>query len=140
MIYKAVKHILENDSTLSAAIGTDDDSDVKIYPINPRKKVELPFIVFNLTDQRGNPSKDIPSGIDETRVQVIIYDTELDDVIYLAGKVRDALDGEKAGGTYNGTVIHSIDFDNQSDGFAQDYGNRGAIYIEQDYIIWNESN
>lgn len=140
MIYKAIKYILENNSNFAAAIGTDSDGDVKVYPIHPRKEVSLPFAVFNIIDQRGNPTKDnkSTSGIDEVRVRVTVYDTELDDVVDLSEKARIALDNQKAGGTFNTEVVHSIDFESLNDGYDNSYGDRGAMYIEHDYTIWAE--
>ena len=137
MIYKAVKYILENDSTLATALGTDSDSDVKVYPINPRKEVSPPFCVFNVMNMTGNPTKENPSnsGLDNYLVRVAVYDTELDDVITLSEYVRDAMDGEKLGGTYNSVSVVSIDFYNLRDGFVAD-GNRGYVYIEMDFEIW----
>ena len=139
MIYKAIKYILENDSDFVTAISTDSDGDIKVYPIHPRKEVNLPFCVFSITDQTGNPAKDRESynGIDEIRLRVSVYDNELDDVIDLAEKARIALDNEKAGGTYNSVVIQSIDFDNLNDTWQESYGNRGAIGIDMNYTIWS---
>ena len=138
MIYKAIKYILENNAAFAAAIGTDSDSDVKIYPIHPRKEVTLPFCAFNITDQRGNPTKDAASALDEVRVRVTIFHTNLDTLVDISDKARTALDGEKAGGTYNAEVIASLDFESLNDGFNETYGDRGAYYIEHDYIIWSE--
>jgi hypothetical protein len=139
MIYKAVKYILENDSDFSTAIGTDDDSDVKIYPIHPRKEVALPFCVFNVLDARGNPTKDNPStsGLDEYRVRVVIYDNDLDTCIDISEKARIALDGEKSGGSFNTVAVSSIDFESLNDTFVESYGDRGAIGIEMDFNIWS---
>lgn len=137
MIYKAIKYILENDSAFATAISTDSDSDIKIYPIHPRKEVPLPFCVFNIIDQRGNPTKDESSALDEVRVRVTIFDVDLDNMVSLSDKARSALDGEKKGGTYNGEVIDTIDFESLNDGFNETYGDRGALFIEHDYNIWS---
>jgi len=139
VIYKAIKYILENDSDFATAIGTDADGDVKVYPIHPRKEVGLPFCVFSIIDQRGNPAKDRESynGIDEIRLRVSVFDNELDDVIDLSEKARIALDNEKAGGTYNSVVIQSIDFDNMNDTWEESYGDRGAIGMDMNYTIWS---
>jgi hypothetical protein len=138
MIYKAIKYILENDSAFAAAIGTDSDGDIKIYPIHPRKEVALPFCVFNIIDQRGNPTKDEASALDEVRVRVTILHTDLDKMVSISDKARTALDNEKGGGTYNGEVIASLDFESLNDGFNEAYGDLGALYIEHDYSIWSE--
>ena len=138
MIYKAIKYILENNAAFLAAIGTDG-GDIKAYPIHPRKEVSLPFCVFSITDQNGNPTKTSTSQIDEIRVRVSVYDTELDDVIDLAEKCRSALEADFRGPeTFNGVVVHSIDFDSLNDTFEQGYGDRGAIGMDLDYIIWAE--
>jgi hypothetical protein len=138
VIYRAIKYILENDSAFAAAIGTDTDGDIKIYPIHPRKEVKLPFCVFNITDARGNPTKDEPSALDEARVRVTIFDYDLDNMVSISDKARTALDNEKGGGTYNGEVIASLDFESLNDGFNETYGDRGALFIEHDYNIWME--
>jgi hypothetical protein len=137
MIYKAVKYILENDATFAAAIGTDN-GDIKVYPIHPRKEVSLPFCVFNIEDQQTNPTKDNPSynGLDEVRIRVSIMDDDLDNVVDITEKARLALEGQKAGGTYAGVVIDSIDLERMSDDYATEYGDRGAIILNSDYIIW----
>ena len=138
MIYKAVKYILENDSDFATAIGTDSDSDVKIYPVNPRKEVTLPFCVYNIMNMSGNPTKDNKSilGMDNYLVRVTVYDNELDDLIDISEKARVAMDNQKAGGTFNTVTVNSIDFYNLRDGFDQGYGDRGVFYIEMDYEIW----
>ena len=138
MIYRAIKYILENDTALASALGTDSNGDVKVYPIKPRLRVEPPFCIFSITDQRGNPTKDSISQLDETRITVSVVDKELDNVVTLSDLVRNAMDSEKSGGTYNGEVIHSIDFDSLNDNLIEGYGDRGAISIELDFIIFNE--
>lgn len=139
MIYRAIKYILENDADFLAAIGTDD-GDIKAYPIHPRKEVKLPICVFSVIDQRGNPTKGnkSTSGIDEIRIRISVFDTELDDVIDISEKCRIAMDNEKNGGTYNTEVIRSIDFDSMNDTFQENYGDRGAMGIDMDYTIWAE--
>jgi len=141
MIYKAIKYILENDSDFATAIGTDSDGDIKAYPIHPRKKVSLPFSVFSITNIQGNPTKDQKStgGIDQIMVRVTVYDTELDDAIDLSEKARIAMDLQKDGGTFNGIVVHSIDFETMSDTFDQGYGDRGAIGFDLDFTIWADA-
>ena len=138
MIYKAIKYILENDADFLAAIGTDG-GDIKAYPIAPRKEVSLPFCVFSITDQTGNPTKDAVSGADELRVRVTVYDTDLDNLIDVAEKCRIALDGEQDGGTFNTVVVASINFDSLNDVFVESYGPSGAMGIDMNYIIWAES-
>ena len=138
MIYKAIKFILENDSAFATAIGTDSDGDIKIYPIHPRAKEELPFCVHNIIDQRGNPTKDETSAGDEVRVRVTVMDDNLDNLVSLSEKARAALDGQKKGGIYNTEVIDSIDFESLNDGFNESYGSEGALFIEHDYVIWKE--
>ena len=139
MIYKAIKYILENDADFLAAIGTDSDSDIKAYPIHPRKEVELPFCVFSITDQTGNPTKDNPTinGIDNIRIRVSVFGLDFDTLIDISEKCRIALDNEKAGGTYNSVVIQSIDFESLNDTFEPNYGDRGAIGIDMNYEIWS---
>lgn len=136
MIYKAVKYILENDADFAAAVGTD--TEIKIYPIHPRKEVSLPFCVFNVLSLAGNFTKSAPSGLDENTVRITVYDDALDDVIDLAEKARTAMDNEQAGGTYNGVVVHTIDFIQSNDGWQPGFGDRGALLIEMDFNIWSE--
>ena len=132
MIYKAIKYILTNDSAFNTAIGG------KIYPIHPRKEISLPICVFSILDQRGNPTKDATSGVDEIRVRITVYDDDLDSLVDLSEKCRAAMDGEQDGGTYNTEVVARIDFDNLNDVFVEDYGPNGAIGIDHNYIIWAE--
>jgi len=140
MIYKAIKYILENDTDFAAAIGTDSDSDIKVYPIHPRKEVSLPFCVFNIEDQNTNPTKDNQgvNGVDIVRIRVTYYSTDLDELVDIAEKGRIALDGEKAGGTFNTVVIRSIDCERISDDFNAAMGDRGSLVINTDYEIWAE--
>ena len=139
MIYKAIKYILENDTDFLTAIGTDSDSDIKAYPIHPRKEVTLPFCVFSITDQTGSPAKDRKTynGIDNIRIRVSVFGLDLDVLIDLAEKCRVAIDNEKEGGTYNSVVIQSIDFESLNDTFEPGYGDDGALGIDMDYEIWS---
>ena len=136
MIYKAVKYILENDTNFATAIGTDDDGDIKAYPIAPRKKVGLPFCVFNIEDQRGNPTKDAPSAVDTVQFRITVYHTDLDELVDISKKCIIAMDTEKPGGTYNGETIASVDFQAMRDTFIEGYGPHGAIGMEIDFEIW----
>ena len=140
MIYKAIKYILENDADFLAAIGTDSDSDIKAYPIHPRKEVGLPFCVFGIINQQGNPTKDVKSvnGIDEIRVRISVFEDDLDTLVDIAEKCRIAMDNAKEKNTYNSVVVHSVDFISLNDTFDSNYGNRGAIGIDMDYQIWAE--
>lgn len=139
MIYKAVKYILENNTAFAAAIGTDSDGDVKVYPIHPRKEVGLPFCVYNVSSLNSNPAKDLRSylGLDDSRVRVTIFANDLDSLVDLAEKARVAMDTMKEGGTFNGMEITSIDFDNMSDGFDEGWGDRGALTIDMEFNIWS---
>ena len=139
MIYKAVKYILVNDSDFATAMGTDDDGDVKIYPIHPRKEVSLPFGTFNITDDQGNATKDNPtiSGMDNQRVRIIVYGTNLDTLVDIAEKARIAMDNEKEGGTYNTVVVESIDFERITDDYDQSTGEKGAYVLNLDFEIWS---
>lgn len=138
MIYKAIKYILENDSDFSTAIGTDDDTNIKLYPIYPTKEVSLPFATYSIIDQIGGPTKDAPSALDDIRLRVTVYHNDFDTLEDIATKARTALDNEKDGGTFNGVSISTIDFDRLSDGFVEIMDNRGALSIELDFKIWSE--
>ena len=140
MIYKAIKNILENDADFLAAIGVDSDSDIKAYPIHPRKEVTLPFCVFSITDQTGNPSKDRKTinGIDIVRVRVSVFGLDLDVLVDIAEKCRIALDNEKDGGTYNSIIVHAVNFESLNDTWEPNYGDRGALGFDMNYEIWSE--
>jgi hypothetical protein len=139
MIYKTIKYILENNAAFAAAIGTDSDGDVKVYPIHPRKEVGLPFAVYNVVSLNANPAKDLRSynGLDESRVRISLFANDLDTLVDIAEKAREAMDDQKEGGTFNGQFIETIDFDNMSDGFDEGWGDRGALTIDLEFNIWS---
>lgn len=138
MIYKAIKYILENDSDFASAIGTDSDSNIKLYPIYPTKEVSLPFATYNIVDQVANPTKDLPSSIDDLGLRITVYHNDFDLLEDIVTKARTALDAEKDGGTFNGVTISTIDFERMRDGFVEVMDNRGALMIEMDFRIWSE--
>ena len=136
MIYQAIKYILENNSDFATAIGTDSDGDIKAYPIAPRRKVNLPFCVFNIEDQRGNPTKDSNSQMDAINLRITVYEDELDSLVDISEKCVAAMEAQKAGGTFNTEVVKSVDFSAMRDVFIEGYGPRGALGMEIDFEIW----
>lgn len=139
MIYKAVKYILENNAAFVAEIGTDDDSNIKVYPIFPAAKVAPPFVAVKVDDQMGNPTKDQPSQVDQCRLSVRIYAYDLAEADDIEGALRNALDLEKTGGTYDGVVLASVDFESFRDDFIERQGGPEVLlYRELFYDIWIE--
>ena len=137
MIYAAVKYILVNDSDVAAAVGTYD-SKVKVYPIGIPQGATPPFVEFSLSSTEGNPAKDSASiyGLDYARCMVRVLDTEVDDVIDIAKKIRIAMDTQKGGGTFNSEELDSIDFDSMTDGVYNYGADQQLFYIDLNFDIW----
>ena len=135
-VYRAILNILENDSTFVTAIGTDDDSNIKVYTIFPTKEVPEPFVAMKINNQAGNPTKDEASAVDNVSFQVRVFDYNMDTVISISEKLRTALD--KKSGTYDTVSIADIDFDGFSDDFLFFEGKRPLLFRELNFEIWIE--
>ena len=138
MIYKAIRSILQSDSDFATAIGTDDDSTVKVYSIFPTAKVEPPFCTVTIEDQAGNYTKD-GSDVDAARVSIRIHDYSLDDMDTKVGYVRTALLAYEDGGTADSVTLASVEFESFRDGYIPRQGDiEVLLYRELFYEIWVE--
>jgi hypothetical protein len=138
MIYRGIINILESDSDFTTAIGTYTDrnsaTQYKIFSVFPTIEIDAPFAGIKIDDQRGNPTKDASSAIDEIMLSIRIYDYELSDVIDIAEKARAALD--KQSGTFDTTIIETLDFESLNDGFIEVEGKGLLLYRELNFEIW----
>ena len=141
MIQKAIKYILTNDATFSAAIGTytlDGTATTmkKIFPGGYAPQgATLPYCTHQLNNSEPFPTKDEASDQDNDHVLVTVYADDYDEVMNLAGYVRDALD-KIAATVYNTVTVNSIDFVRWNDGFMIS-GEKPVFFYEIEFECFN---
>ncbi len=136
-VYRAILNILEADSAFTSAIGTDSDSNIKVYTVFPTKEVSRPFCAMKINNQVGNATKDLISAVDNVSFQLRVFDYDMDSVIDVSEKLRTAIDKASAQ-AYDTVTIVSIDFDGFTDDFLYFEGERPLLFRELNFEIWIE--
>lgn len=102
----------------------------RVYPVVAPQNPTYPFMVYNVVSVTPNATKATTSVSDKIRVQVDMYDKDIDALNTLASSVRDALD--LLTGTYSSIIVSTCRFDGQE----APYQNEVRVYcISQDYIF-----
>jgi len=131
MIQKAIYYVLINDATFKAAIGTDERGKYKVYPLVAPNEVSMPFCVYRVTGSDPIATKGSVAQVDDSRISIIVYDTEYYDAVNLSVLIRDALDNYT--GTANGVVVQRIEYAGSSDVFDANLGTRGVFGIDMEF-------
>ena len=135
-IYRGILSILNADGSFPTAIGTDSDSNIKVYPIFPTRQVATPFVAMKIDNQLGNPTKDAVSAVDQISFSFRVYGDNLDTIISISDALITAID-KTAKGTYDTVPIGSIDFESYRDDFIYFEGqNTPLLYRELTFEIW----
>ena len=124
IVGKAIYYLLTNATDVTDVVST------RIYPEIAQQDADLPFIVYNVTNNEPTDTKPEPSKLDTAQVEVNIYAESYTDCIDLAVAVRAALDRVK--GTYNGVNVQSIQYQNEIIDFDEP---QRAYNISADYDV-----
>lgn len=126
MILKALYNILNNDSSVVAAVGTDNTGNVKIYPGQAGRNTKEPYVVFEYQGMDPSPNKTKASPVDTWDVEFSIYAANRADLEDISLKIREKLDFLKV--TDSGVEINRCMYDEAND----TYDNDSQLHIRDD--------
>tara|TARA_R110002012_G_scaffold157768_2_gene319005 strand:- start:1854 stop:2249 length:396 start_codon:yes stop_codon:yes gene_type:complete len=119
---KAIYNILAGDSDVNSIT-------TRISPLIIGQTLDLPAVVYSVTDTDPNDTKNGVSLLDKIGVEIDSIAEDYSTAEDLASKVRTALD--RYSGTANGVKIQSVQFVNESD--ILEKVQNGLYTITQDY-------
>jgi hypothetical protein len=123
-IGKAIYKLLK-DSTDVGAICAD-----RIYPEMAQQDVDVPFIVYTVTDTTPSATKNATSKLDTGRVELYVISDDYEQAMNLGIAVRTALDRQS--GTISAVEVQSIDFDTSDVQYDPD---QRVYVLEQTYDV-----
>ena len=112
MIGNSIYSLLSGQSSLTDLIGT------QIYPVQAPQGKKDPMVIFGITEQTPQHSKDRTSPEDWYEFEVIAYAKDYDLMQNIQKQVRVALDGKS--GTIASNEVSQISFMNYEDGWEED--------------------
>jgi hypothetical protein len=124
IVGKAIYHLLTNATAITDIVGT------RIYPEVAQQDGDLPYIVYNVSNNEPSDTKPEPSKLDTAEIEVHCYATSYSQAIDIAVAVRGALDRVK--GTYNGVNVQSIQYINEVIDFDEP---QRAYEVTADYEV-----
>ena len=119
-IYKLLK-----DSADVGAICAD-----RIYPELAQQDIDVPFVVYTVTDTTPSGTKNATSKLDTARVELYCVSDDYEQSMDLGIACRGALD--RTSGTVSGVEVQSIDFDTSDIQFDPD---QRVYVLEQTYDV-----
>lgn len=124
----ALMDILRDDATLAALVGT------RCHLLELPQGATLPSIIVRGESIEPSDTKDGVSTLDTEFIQVLMYGQDLNQLILtIEARVRTLLD-RIAGGTYNGVVIQSSQFQDR-DTFLEQIDNNSIYAVEHIYKV-----
>lgn len=124
----ALINILKNDAMLAALIGT------RVHLLELPQGATLPSILVRGQDIEPSDTKDGVSTLDTEFIQVLMYGQDLNQlIIVIEARVRTLID-RIIGGTYNGVVIQSSQFQDR-DTFLEQIDNNSIYTVEHIYKV-----
>lgn len=112
MIGASIYTLLSGQAGLTALVGT------QIYPVQAPQGKKDPMVIYGITKQEGQHSKDRTSPEDWIEFEVIVYSKDYDNMHSIHKQVRDSLDGKS--GTISGNEVSQISFLNYEDGWEEE--------------------
>jgi hypothetical protein len=112
MIGNSIYSLLSGHEPLTDIVG------LQIYPVEAPQGKKDPMVIFGITQQTGNHTKDQLSPEDWIKVEVVVYSKDYDQSHAIHKEIRAALDGEK--GTIADNEISQISFMDYEDGWEED--------------------
>jgi len=107
---QALRSVLLNDATVSAAIGT------KVFPVLAPADVELPFITYRRAAIEREQTLGLPMGVPRVTIDFVVYALTYEAAREAADAVRLALDGYS--GTVDTVTVRQTSLENESDDFV----------------------
>ena len=102
IVGKAIFDLLFSNTDLRAIVNNG------IFPEVAQQDAELPYVVYNISNNEPSDTKREPSKMDTAQVEVNLYSTSYTECIDMATHVRAALD--RVTGTYSGVNVQSIQY------------------------------
>lgn len=112
MIGASIYTLLSGHEPLTDLVG------LQIYPVQAPQGKKDPMVIFGITDQEGNHSKDRLSPEDWYKIELVAYSKDYDNMHSIHKQIRAALDGQS--GTIAGNEVSQISFMNYEDGWEEE--------------------
>ena len=127
LVGKAIYELLVSDATVESLVQE------KIFPNVAAQTTEFPFIVYDVTSDDPEDTKDGVSTLDSNTVMVSGYAQTYSKASSLAVAIRDALD--RASGIQEGVVIQTIQYKGYNDVFDDMSGSDGIYRKSLDFKV-----
>jgi hypothetical protein len=129
----ALIDILRDDVTLGALLG-GTGTDARVYPFDRAEGSALPAIIVRGQDIEPSDTKDGVSTLDSEFIQVLIQDSNINQLLgTIEPRVRTLCD-RVSGGTYNTVVIQSSRFEDR-DTWSERLDNKEIYTVEHIYKV-----
>lgn len=126
----AVSYKLKSDSFIQSKCG---GIPARVFLNKIPQKMILPAIVVRRYGTSPNNTKDGPSELDETRVQVLLYVGDLTTAVYeLEQRIRTVVESPVLGGAVNGVNMEGCTYEDD-DQFAEMIDNKEVNVFEHIY-------
>jgi hypothetical protein len=129
----ALVDILRGDATLGALLGGTGTS-ARVHIIDRPQKGTFPAIVVRAQDIEPSDTKDGVSTLDQEYIQVLMYGSDLHQLMMtIEVRVRTLLD-RISEGVYNGVSVQSSQFQDR-DTFLEEFGDNSFYAVEHIYKV-----
>jgi hypothetical protein len=125
---KPIVKKLKANSDITDLIGT------KIFPLQAPPGQSLPYIIYGISDNLPQDSKDGASTLDVYEMQITMLDQNYANLVRLANEVRSELDYTKEF-TYNSITLQLVYFIDEIEAFDNDLDQGGTFIKTQTYGI-----
>jgi hypothetical protein len=122
--------ILIENSGVQTAVGQDDRSKYKVYPVVAPQNVTTPYVIVAEESMRPSLSKGCVSTLDFPRYTVLVYSTDFLETETIQEACRVALETGMGFTTDVGAAFDSIYMVDRKDLFQQAQGEGGGLYVK----------
>lgn len=125
---KPIVRLLKTNTDITDIVGQ------KIFPLQAPPNYSLPMIIYAISDNQPQDSKDGKSTLDVYEMQITMLNRDYADIVKLANEVRSQLDYTKEY-TYGGITLQLVYFIDEIEAFDKDMDQSGTYIKTQTYGI-----
>lgn len=123
-----IVRLLKTNSDITDTVGQN------IFPLQAPPGSKLPMIIYAISDNQPQDSKDGRSTMDVYEMQITMLNRSYPDIVRLANAVRSQLDYVKEF-TYGGITLQLVYFIDEIEAFDKDMDQSGTYIKTQTYGI-----
>tara|TARA_S200002703_G_scaffold150678_1_gene149292 strand:+ start:823 stop:1230 length:408 start_codon:yes stop_codon:yes gene_type:complete len=123
-----IVRLLKTNSDITDTVGQN------IFPLQAPPGSTLPMIIYAISDNQPQDSKDGSSTMDVYEMQITMLNRNYPDIVRLANAVRSQLDYVKEF-TYGGITLQLVYFIDEIEAFDKDMDQSGTYIKTQTYGI-----